>query len=182
MNPRLALSIAIFALMAVLQTAKAGPERNVPQSDTARETCSHSGESSVMFSSKDAPDTMHVAIDGDPCVDPIVSIEIHNAAGNIVYSTQWPALSASYDCGPVADCVEWVFDNALGNYWQWQTDTLQPLAQVRENDLYYIRNEAAYEYAYKTDSPLYCYQSGKSVMDCLVYMDGESVLIFSYGT
>lgn|GEM_PF-7134144 len=147
-----------------------------------KDKCAHEGEAEIHFTSKQTPDRLLVRVDGDDCIEPILSMKVMTSAGEEAYSVAMRAIDATYDCGAIESCVEWAFEGALENFGPWVSEEMPSLAVAREDEYYLIYDEAAYAWAYTAKAPLYCYPSGKSGVECVVYMDGEAVVAFYAGT
>ena len=146
------------------------------------EACSYVGSMPTRFSSAEEDDRLTVQIIGNGCDQPYLAVTISNSEDEVLYSHGFPALWASYECEPVENCVRTAFKSALVAPRNFSETNFAPLEQALQDDYYYDVHEPAYAYAQKEDRPLYCYQSGKSVRDCIVFMDGEAVRTHAAGT
>lgn len=146
------------------------------------EACSYVGSMPTRFSSAEEDDRLTVQIIGNGCDQPYLAVTISNSDDEVLYSHGFPALWASYDCGPVENCAQWVFEGAMVPAYTFSESDLPPLEQALQDDLYFNVNEDAYAYAQTEDRPLFCYQNGKSMGDCIVFMNGRAVLTHSSGT
>ncbi|MEO1188707.1 MAG: hypothetical protein AAFW60_06515 [Pseudomonadota bacterium] len=146
------------------------------------ESCTYAGSYETHFSSKRARDTVSVRVEGDNCNDPVLFIDVNNPDGETVFAIEMGARMPTYDCGEMVDCVSWAFDGAMFNHGEGIADRLPPLADANDSAGFYVEDEDAYVHAVANESPLFCYQAGKSFADCAVYIDGKAVIAFSTGS
>jgi hypothetical protein len=155
--------------------------QTVPIADS-NESCSHAAITPISFTAPEAADQLIVQIIGNSCQDPVLAVTISTSENDVVYSHTFPALAASYDCGTVETCARSVFENATGPVDVFSNFGFPPLEDALEDDFYYDIEEGAYAYAQSEDRPTYCYQIGKSMEDCIVFMDGQAIRTHSSGT
>ena len=171
--------ITIVSITCLVDKGNAEP----PKVDsTQKHKCSHVGSMPIRFSSAEKDDQLIVQIIGNNCEQPYLAVTISDSEGAVLYSHGFPALWASYDCGTVESCTRWVYDGAMVPAYSFSELSLPPLEQVLRDDYYFNVNEVAYAYAQSEDRPLLCFQTGKSIEDCIVFMDGRAVHSHSSGS
>ncbi|MEM7328331.1 MAG: hypothetical protein AAF437_06285 [Pseudomonadota bacterium] len=146
------------------------------------EACAYAGHYETYFSSTETPDRVSVRIEGNDCHDPTLFIDLEDRAGVRVFSVEMSALTPTYDCGAMVDCVRWAFEGAMGNFGEEVAANLPAPTDAGDVNGYYIDDHRAYAFAYHQKRPLFCYVAGKSFADCVVFMQGRAVQAFSTGS
>ncbi|MFT5650188.1 MAG: hypothetical protein ACI93B_001851 [Yoonia sp.] len=125
-------------------------------------------------------DEFPIEIVGQDCDTAEVILTITTLAGEVVHSSSALALSYTYEFQG-ADGVRAMLINFMKNLPRSGND-LPPYEEMQDGSGHHRVNGLLVRRARSLNLPLFCHQAGKSFIECVIYANGKSQLLFGEGS
>ena len=150
------------------------------EQESAVFSCPHNVRKGIFFTSNAKKDILDIQIIGHDCDTARIVIKIITSDDKRVHQTEARALDYTYeDVG--AEGVRDMLETLISS--EWHMGELKKHTYIlTEKAGYYEVNSAAVAHLKYNQVPLFCHRAGKNFDNCYVFLNGESVFAFSFGS